>query len=165
MKIEIAKNTVRTQYCEYKVQKVRVCEAPAPIECATPNEVATLWRSGPAKADWFDEDKECIVVFGLNTKLKCKGFYLIALGSINECTARVAEILKPVIVENCHSFIIAHNHPSGDPLPSQADIELTRRLNEASRLMGIRLQDHIIMGQPRYEGEKGFVSFREMGLI
>jgi DNA repair protein RadC len=101
----------------------------------------------------------------MNTKLQCKGFYLIALGSINECTARICEILKPVIVENCHSFILSHCHPSGDSLPSQADIDLTRRLNEAARIMGIRLQDHIIMGQPRHSGDKGFFSFREGGLI
>lgn len=156
---------MKTQYCEYKIQKIRVCEAPASIACDTPDRVAELWRTGPAKADWFDEDKECIVVFGMDTKLKCKGFYLIALGSVNECTARICEILKPVIVENCTSFCAAHNHPSGDPLPSQADIDLTRRLNEAARIMGIRLQDHIIMGKPRHSGDRGFFSFREGGLI
>jgi len=156
---------IKTQYCEFKVQKVRVCEAPVPIDVSTPDSIAELWKSGPMESTWYDEDKECIVVFGMNTKLKCKGFYLIALGSINECTARICEILKPVIVEGCHSFVIAHNHPSGDPLPSQADIDLTRRLNEASRLLGLRLQDHIIMGKPRHAGDRGFFSFREGGLI
>lgn len=159
------KAKISTHYHEFKVQKVRVCEVPAPLSVATPEEAATLWRNGPAQSDWYDEDKECIVVFGMNTKLQCKGFYLIALGTINECLARIAEILKPVIVEGCHSFIIGHNHPSGDPRPSQADIEMTRQLNEASRLMGLRLQDHIIMGKVSPINSRGYYSFCEGGLL
>lgn len=159
------KAKISTHYHEFKVQKVRVCEVPAPLSVATPEEAATLWRNGPEKSDWYDEDKECIVVFGMNTKFQCKGFYLIALGTINECLARIAEILKPVIVEGCHSFIVGHNHPSGDPLPSQSDIEMTRRLNEASRLMGLRLQDHIIMGKVSPINSRGYYSFREGGLL
>jgi DNA repair protein RadC len=131
----------------------------------TPDAVADAWNKGPAQSTWFDETKECIVVFLLNTKLKCTAFHLVALGSINECTARIAEILRPCVVANCHSFIISHNHPSGDPLPSQADIDLTRRLNDAARIMGLRLQDHVIMGKPRHSGDRGFYSFREGGLI
>lgn len=150
-----------TRYYELKVQKLRFCETVA-TECDSPSKVRELWDKGPRTADWYDEDKECIVIFTLNTKLKCTGFFLIALGCINECTARVAEILKPAIINGCHSFIISHNHPSNDPLPSQADIDLTRRLNEGARIVGMKLQDHIIFGGS--DSSKSF-SFREGGLL
>lgn len=155
-----------TTYHEFKIKKIRVCEEPPSSDCKSPENVVSLWEKGPATADWFDEDKECIVVFSLNTKLKCTGFFLIALGSLNECTARISEILRPLVVNNSHSFIFSHNHPSGDPTPSIADIELTRRLNEASRIMGIRLQDHVIIGKKNHiPNHSGFFSFRENGHI
>lgn len=156
----------KTLYGEFSIKRVSVRES-VPADCQTPESVLKLWNEGPAKAEWFDVDKECLVVFALNTKLRCTGFFLIALGSLNECTARISEILKPLIVANCHSFILSHCHPSGDSLPSQADIDLTRRLNEASRIMGIRLQDHVIVGNPNYvpTGHRGYFSFREGGIL
>lgn len=153
-------------YREFTIKVVRVCEPPAQMSCDTPALVYDAWHKGPAQSDWYDETKECIVVFMLNTKLRLMGFQLISLGSINECTARITEILRPCIIANCHSFVVSHNHPSGDPLPSQADIDLTRRLNEAARTMGIRLQDHVIVGQRNYvPNHSGYFSFREGGLL
>jgi len=130
------------------------------VSLSTPEEVAAF--IGP---DLRAESREVIRVILLNTKLRFQHQETIALGSINECTARIAEILRPAIVHTAHSFILVHNHPSGDPLPSQADIDLTRRLNEASRQLGLRLQDHLIIGLPRHPGDRGFFSFREGGLI
>jgi len=126
----------------------------------TPSDVAAL--VGP---DLRAESREVIRIILLNTKLRLQHMENVALGSINECTARVAELLRPAIIHTAHSIILVHNHPSGDPLPSQADIELTRRLNEASRLLGLRLHDHLIIGMPRHEGDPGFFSFRESGLL
>lgn len=156
------KKEAKIKYCEFKLQRIKVCESPAAANCCTPSEVVDLFNNGPRNAGWFDETKECLVVFTLNTKLKCTGFFLIGLGSINECTARISEILRPAVIHNCHSIILSHIHPSNCCLPSQADIELTRRLNEASRIMGIRLQDHVIVGG---SDTKVYKSFREMGLL
>lgn len=130
------------------------------IALSTPEEVANF--IGP---DLRAESREVIRVILLNTKLRFQHLETIAHGSINECTARIAEILRPAIVHTAHSFILVHNHPSGDPLPSQADIDLTRRLNEASRHLGLRLQDHLIIGLPRHPGDRGYFSFREGGLL
>jgi len=164
--MKTVKGLTKTLYGEFSLKRISVCEG-APADCKTPESLLNLWNEGPAKAEWFDVDKECLVVFALNTKLRCTGFFLIALGSLNECTARISEILKPLIVANCHSFCLSHNHPSGDSLPSQADIDLTRKLNEASRIMGIRLQDHVIISNPNYlaAGHQGYFSFREGGLL
>lgn len=164
--MKTVKELTKTLYGEFSIKRLSVREE-APAQASTPEEAAKLWENGPAKSDWYDPDKECLVVFVLNTKLNCTGFFMIALGSLNECVARIAEILKPLVIANAHSFILMHNHPSGDPLPSQADIELTRRLNEASRIMGIRLQDHLVIGNPAYvaPGRQGYFSFREGGLM
>ena len=132
----------------------------ATVSLATPDEVAAF-----VGADLRAESREVIRIILLNTKLRFQHMETIALGSINECTARIAEILRPAIVHTAHSFILVHNHPSGDPLPSQADIDLTRRLNEASRQLGLRLQDHLIIGLPRHSGDRGYFSFREGGLL
>jgi DNA repair protein RadC len=130
------------------------------LSLATPDEVAAF-----VGADLRAESREVIRIILLNTKLRFQHMETIALGSINECTARIAEILRPAIIHTAHSFILVHNHPSGDPLPSQADIDLTRRLNEASRQLGLRLQDHLIIGLPRHSGDRGYFSFREGGLL
>lgn len=60
------------------------------------------------------------------------------------------EVLKPFILANGASFLVAHNHPSGDPTPSPEDISLTRRLKAAAELMGIPLVDHLVLGRGRY---------------
>ena len=157
---------MKTEYSEFTIKKVRICEPPQIQSCTDPKVVIELWENGPATADWFDEDKECLIVFALNTKLKCQGFFLIGLGSLTECTARISEILRPLCISNAHSFILAHNHPSGDPQPSKPDIELTRRLDEASRVMGIKFQDHVIVGKEDHICmHNGWFSFRENGLL
>lgn len=130
------------------------------IPLSTPAEVAAL-----VAPDLRAESREVIRIILLNTKLRFQHMENVALGSINECTARIAELLRPAIVHTAHSLILVHNHPSGDPHPSQADLELTRRLHEACRLLGLRLQDHLIIGLPRHPQDPGFFSFRESGLI
>ena len=69
------------------------------------------------------------------------------------------EIFRVELSKNAASIILVHNHPSGDPSPSDGDIEVMRRVMEAGRLIGINVQDHIIIG----DGE--FISFREKGLL
>lgn len=85
-------------------------------------------------------------------------------GTINESLAHPREILRPVIVETACAFILVHNHPSGDPTPSQADRRLTTRLADAARLVQIEMLDHVIIGLPSDQREPYF-SFRESGLL
>ncbi len=66
-------------------------------------------------------------------------------------------MFKAIILANAAAFIVAHNHPSGDPAPSRDDIEITRRLKEAAEILGVRFLDHIVIGRGRY------VSFVEDG--
>ncbi len=71
-------------------------------------------------------------------------------GTVNSAVMRAAEIFRPAIIRNCPGLILCHNHPSGDPTPSPEDIEATRRLVEAGRILDIELVDHIIIGHQRF---------------
>ena len=72
------------------------------------------------------------------------------------------DILRPIILHSAYGFILAHNHPSGDPSPSKADRELTRRLRDAAANMQVRFVDHVIIGRPA-TGRQPWFSFRESG--
>ena len=87
----------------------------------------------------------------------------VSMGTADSSPANPREVLRPAIRHNAVSMIIAHNHPSGDPTPSSADVRVTRQIIESAKLMGIRLLDHIILGQPR-GGQPGYVSMRQQGL-
>ena len=83
-------------------------------------------------------------------------------GSSNQTVASVSEILRPVIIDQAPHFAIAHNHPSGEVNPSNADRCLTRNLTKAARTMGLNLLDHLIIGRPT-DGRQGSYSFAEEG--
>ncbi len=76
-------------------------------------------------------------------------------GTANSSVLRAAEVFRPAIIRNCPGIILCHNHPSGDPTPSPDDLETTRQLVEAGRILDIELVDHIIIGHQR------FVSLKE----
>ena len=88
----------------------------------------------------------------------------ISRGSLNESIAHPRELFRPAIAKGAYAIAVVHNHPSGDPQPSEADRRLTRRLVEAGALLQIPLVDHVIIGARRGEQSPCF-SFREAGLI
>lgn len=108
--------------------------------------------------------KESLRVLVLDTKLNLRGVHHISLGSLNESIAHPREIFEPVIRYSAYAFILTHNHPSGDPSPSDADRRLTSRLGEISRMLQIQMLDHIIIGAPA-EGRLPYFSFKEAGLL
>ncbi len=135
-------------------------EPPPPLVLDAPDSVAEAWRTLVAPNPWFDPEKEHMVVFVLTTRLGLKGWNVVSVGSVNETTVHPREVLRPVLVAAGHGFVVAHNHPSGDPSPSSADREVTTRLRDAAALMQVRLVDHVIVGS----GGRQF-SFREAGMI
>ena len=84
----------------------------------------------------------------LNTRLSLLHRERVFQGSLNESVAHPRELLKKALLHSAHAFVIVHNHPSGDPTPSEADRRITRRLREASEATGLFLQDHLIIGTP-----------------
>jgi len=95
-------------------------------------------------------DRECFVVLHLNTRYRLVKEELISLGIIDETVLHPRELFKSAIKEGTSKFIIAHNHPSGDPNPSINDKRTTRTLVEAGKIIGISVIDHIIVGKNQY---------------
>ena len=108
--------------------------------------------------------KESLRVVLLDTKLRLLRTEEISLGSLNECLAHPREILRPVVSHNAFAFVLVHNHPSGDPSPSDADRRLTVRMADAARLMQVTFSDHVIIGSPA-PGHAPYFSFREAGIL
>jgi DNA repair protein RadC len=108
--------------------------------------------------------KESLRAILLDTKLHLLRVEEISLGSLNECLAHPREILRPAILHSAYAFILAHNHPSGDPSPSEADRRLTLRIAEAARLLQLTFFDHIIVGAPSPD-RPAYFSFREAGIL
>lgn len=100
-------------------------------------------------------DQEQLRVILLNTKNHVLGIRLVYKGNVNSAQVRVSEVYKDAIKENCPSIIVVHNHPSGDPTPSEDDIALTRHLVEAGQLLDIDLLDHVVIGRPNFVSMKG----------
>jgi DNA repair protein RadC len=108
--------------------------------------------------------QESLRVVLLDSKLRLLRVEQISLGSLNECLAHPREILRPVVLHNAFAFILVHNHPSGDPSPSDADRRVTIRMAEAARMLQVSFFDHIILGSPA-ENRAPYFSFREAGVI
>ena len=108
--------------------------------------------------------KESLRVLLLDTRYHLIGTEQVSLGSVNESIAHPRDVFRPAVVASAYAVIVVHNHPSGDPSPSQTDHSLTRRLAEAAELLQIKLLDHIIIGAPS-EGSPGYFSFKEAGVL
>lgn len=104
-----------------------------------------------------DEPQEVLVVVTVTAKLRVLGVCEVYRGCIDTSPVRLAEIFRPAILQNAHGIFIAHNHPSGDPSPSVADIQVTHELFTVGRSLGLQLLDHLIIG------ESSWVSLRERG--
>ena len=103
-------------------------------------------------------DQEEFHVVLMNTRNKIMGTHMIYRGGVGSLYIRVAEVFRPAIRLNAPAMILAHNHPSGEPEPSQDDIAVTRKLTEMGELLGIQILDHIIIGHNE------FVSLQEEGI-
>lgn len=103
--------------------------------------------------------KEHFMIMLLNTKNHLLSREEISIGSLNASIVHPREIFKIPLRKSAASIILVHNHPSGDPSPSQEDLEVTRRLVEAGNLLGIAVRDHLIIGDGCY------FSFKEKGLL
>jgi DNA repair protein RadC len=106
-----------------------------------------------------DVDREYFLVVCLDTKNQPTAINICHVGSLNASIVHPREVLKPAILSNSASIIVAHNHPSSDPTPSREDIEVTKRLAECGKIIGIELLDHIVVCESNYTSlkEKGYL--------
>ena len=106
-----------------------------------------------------EEAQEVFGILILNTKHKIVAVHEISRGSLNSSIVHPREVFKPAVLHNAAAIICFHNHPSGDPKPSEEDIEITKRLVEAGKILGIEVLDHIIVS------DEGYTSLKERGAM
>jgi DNA repair protein RadC len=109
--------------------------------------------------EFRDSRKEYFLVLLLDGKNRIIRRVQISEGSLNQSIVHPREVFSPAVKETAAAVILVHNHPTGDPAPSSEDIAITRRLKEAGEIMGIKVLDHIIIGDGEY------LSFVERGLL
>jgi DNA repair protein RadC len=98
----------------------------------------------------FRPDQEQVWVLLLDARLQPLGRFLCALGTVSSVTVHPREVFKPAILASASSIIFVHNHPSGNPEPSDADNKVTRQLSRAGEILGISLVDHLVLGETYY---------------
>lgn len=129
-------------------------DAPAYLSArrfSSPGQVYELFR------DLYLESKEPFICLHLNAKHGLLCFDRVAVGTLESSLVHPREVFKGALLSSAGSIVIVHNHPSGDPAPSQEDREVTRRLVGAGILLGVPVLDHVIIG------ERSYYSFRETG--
>lgn len=121
-------------------------------------------ESPKAAADLFrqfigDADREQMMVCCLDVRNQPTCLHVTSIGTLAAAAVHPREVFKTAVLANAASIIVGHNHPSGDCAPSREDIEVTSRLREAGRVLGIEVLDHVIVGGAAH------VSLREQGIV
>jgi DNA repair protein RadC len=147
----------------YRLKTFRVqfvaepAEFPAGSPCRSATEVQQLARS---IYQTLDADKEHFVLLAMNNKNRVNGFKLISTGSLTASLVHPREVWRAALHLCAAAVVFVHNHPSGDPAPSPEDIDITRRLKETGDVLGIRVLDHVVLGD-----QERFYSFSDRGLL
>ena len=116
---------------------------------------ADVWRL--LKEEALAWDRERFLSLLLDARHRAIGLEEVSVGTATASLVHPRELFKAAILANASALILVHNHPSGDPVPSSEDRDLTRRIREAAELIGIRLLDHVVLGEGAYH------SFAEAG--
>jgi DNA repair protein RadC len=124
----------------------------------TPERVADLLRE-----DFRHAATESFVAILVNTRRRLVKIERLANGTLDTILVHARDVFRAAILANAAAIVIAHNHPSGDPTPSEADIKVTRDLIRAGQLLKIELLDHVILGRATTERPRDYVSLRELG--
>jgi DNA repair protein RadC len=124
----------------------------------TPESVANLMRE-----DTRLRKVETFQILLLNTRRRLIDVVKISDGTLDTILVHPREVFKPAISANAAAVILMHNHPSGDPTPSEADIKVTRDLIRAGQLLKIEVLDHVVLGRATEDRPRDFVSLRELG--
>ena len=148
------------QPCEYKVVSLRECPVPESLHlCETPQQAADYWRLHVVNNPYYNPECECLAVLMLNTRRRIKGHQLLTIGTLDTLLITPLMVFRGAIIGAAAAVLIAHNHPSGDATPSEADIKVTRDLIRAGQLLKIDVLDHVVIGVDRH------VSLREAGFF
>jgi len=150
--IDSAKATTLLAAFELSKRALEVNDTNLPVISDAKDAVAQL-------SDMRDLKKEHFVVLYLNAKNQLVHKETISMGTLNANLVHPREVFEPALKYSAAQIIAAHNHPSGDPKPSEDDLEVTKRLTEAGKMMGIELMDHVIVSKNSH------FSFKEEKLL
>ena len=151
-----------TPTAEFKLVPMRETAAPHTRPLGdTPDAIADYWRQQVETSPNYSHTTEQAAVIFLNTRRRITGHTISATGTLDTILIHPREIFHAAILANAAAIVLAHNHPSGDPTPSEADIKVTRDLIRAGQLLKIELLDSIVIGHPA--ATQPFVSLRAAG--
>ena len=122
-----------------------------------PDDVITYLNS---LDDFRNSDREVFIVLHLDARNRVVAHEVTSIGSQAASIVHPREVFKAAILKGANGIVLAHNHPLGDPAPSDDDISLTHRLRDAGNLVGIDVKDHVIVAPPNEN-----ISFKELGLV
>jgi len=163
-------NTVETLFGPWPIERRRVrFRVIRPVfETLTINDLAEEYtgKRFTSPRDIFEkfsylanESKEYFLALHLDGKNRIVCLDTISVGSLNQSIVHPREVFKSSLLSSAAALVLLHNHPTGDPTPSSEDLSITRRLKEAGELMGVKVIDHIIIGNEAY------MSFVEQGML
>jgi DNA repair protein RadC len=156
--------TPRRRKDNHEFGVIRLRELPVDLpSCDCPERIYDYWQANVVTASWYNPDVECLCVVHLNTRRRATGFHLVSIGTLDTLLTHPREVFRTAIVRAAGALVIAHNHPSGDPTPSEADIKVTRELMRAGQLLRIEVLDHVIVGRSEPERPRPWASLRELG--
>jgi hypothetical protein len=149
---------------EFKVIALRECPLPYSLRVMdTPENIVTYYSLFIPNSLTFRPCSENMIVIFLTTRRHCLGHEIISNGSLDTILVHSRDVFRTAIDRNAAAIVLMHNHPSGDPTPSEADIKTTRDLIRAGQLLKIEVLDHIIKGVATPDRPKDYASLRELG--
>lgn len=149
---------------EFKLLRLR--EVPTDYKTYDdPRRIVEFWRANIATAQWYSTEQECCCVVFLSTRKHIIGFHLVSMGTMDTILVHPRDVFRTAIVAGAASIVLGHNHPSGDPSPSEGDIKVTRDLQRAGQLLKIEVLDHVIIGADNWPSGKNYTSLRELGYL
>lgn len=144
---------------EWKIVSMRETAPDELALCDCPQQAVDYWHRHIATAPHFNPECECFAVLLLNVRKRIRGHHIVSIGSLCEAMAHPREVFRAAVIGAAHSVLLMHNHPSGDPKPSDTDVRMTKRLVEGGGVLCVEVTDHIVVGH------RSHCSFREAGLI
>ena len=144
---------IRAVYEKLEVREDVAAYLPPDRRYTAPEQIASLFSF------LTTESKEYFFTMHMDGKNRISCVDCVSVGSLNQSIVHPREVFKTALVSSAAALVLVHNHPSGDSSPSSEDIAITRRLKEAGELLGIKVLDHVIVG------DKEYVSFVERGLL
>ena len=151
---------LHAQVWEYTLTRRRVIGNCDISQLSNPEDAAAFFH----RLGLHDYEQEHLIAVMLDTKQRIKGYTTVCIGLVDRSPMHAREVFRNAILMGASRVLLCHNHPSGDPAPSQADIASTKQLVEAGNVVGIEIVDHIIIAAPGTVA-KSYASLRELGFI